>query len=58
MKQKLMQTRVPEPACDEAERRAAAAGISQAAWLRQLVLRETGFDGNGKKIPNENKGAK
>ena len=49
MKTKLLQTTVPVTVDDEVRRRAVVAGISTAAWLRQLVLKETGFEGDGKK---------
>lgn len=47
---KLMQTRVPVRAFEEAVRLASEAGVSHAAWLRGLVLRETRVNGRGKKV--------
>jgi len=50
---KLMQTRVPERAYEEAERLAREEGVTLAAWLRRLVLSTTHVDGTGKKIKKE-----
>lgn len=47
---KLLQAWVPEAARDEVTRRAAESGLSQSAWLRQLVLKEVKMDGRGRRI--------
>lgn len=48
-----VQTYVPKKAHAEAIRMATEAGISVADWLRQLVLRETGVNGRGRKTDKE-----
>lgn len=50
---RLVQTRIPEKAFDEATRMAAEAGVSLAAWLRGLVLQATGVNGLGVKVAEE-----
>lgn len=42
MKDVLLQTRVPSTVAREVKRRAADQGDSDAAWLRRLLVRETG----------------
>lgn len=48
MKLKLIQTRIPDKALVKIEKLAAREGLSNAAWLRQQILKLVGVDGLGR----------